>query len=536
MLELGQPLHSYDLSKLVDGISVRFGKSEEKLTLLDGTEITLDPEVLAIADGSGAIGMAGIMGGHGTAVGPSTQDVFLEAAFFSPAAIAGRARRFNLHTDASLRFERGVDPTHQARAIERATSLLLDITGGDPGPVTVTEDERLIPVRMPITLRHERLQALLGFSLKPEQVERSLSVLQMEITRTDDGWSVVPPQFRFDLSIEEDLVEEVGRIVGYDTIPVTPESSARHLGTATEARVTEERIADRLADRGYCEVITYSFVDEELESAINPGGEPVRLANPISQELRVMRRSLWPGLLTTAKQNLSRQQSRLRLFEIGTQFSRGPEGVREASVLAGLALGPQWPEHWENNAREVDFFDVKADLEAVFALTGRDEEVRFSPAEHPALMPGQSARIFISDDSIGWLGVLHPELQKRFDLKHSAILFALQLDQATLSNIPAYESYSKFPSVRRDIAVVLNEDVSSDEVIECVREAAGELLQDITLFDIYRGIGIDSRRKSIALGLILQDTSRTLTDADTDQAMASVTQHLERELGATIRK
>ena len=249
-----------------------------------------------------------------------------------------------------------------------------------------------------------------------------------------------------------------------------------------------------------------------------------------------MRRSLWPGLLTTAKQNLSRQQSRLRLFEIGTQFSRGPDGVREASVLAGLALGRQWPEHWENDVREVDFFDVKADLEAVFALTGRDEEVRFSPAEHPALMPGQSARIFISDDSIGWLGVLHLEIQKQFDLKQSAILFALQLDQATLSKIPAYESYSKFPSVRRDIAVVLNEDVSSDEVIECVRKAAGELLQDITLFDIYRGIGIDSRRKSIALGLILQDTSRTLTDADTDQTVASVTQHLARELGATIRK
>ena len=480
--------------------------------------------------------MAGIMGGEGTAVEPTTRDVFFEAAFFSPSAIMGRARRYGLHTDASLRFERGVDPSSQARAIERATKLLVDITGGDPGPLVVTDDDRYLPNHSSIALRHERLQTVLGVSLQPEEVEKSLGVLEMEIERTEDGWSVLPPPFRFDLSIEEDLIEEVGRMVGYDTIPATPETSPRHLGTATETRVTEDRIVDLLTDRGYSEIITYSFVDEELEAAINPGVEPVRLANPISQELRVMRRSLWPGLLVTAKQNLSRQQTRLRLLEVGAQFARGPEGVRETSVLAGLALGRHWPEHWDSDDREVDFYDVKADLEAVFALTGRGDETRFSPTEHPALMPGQSARILVNDEPLGWLGSLHPELQKRLELRNSAILFSLQLEQTTAAKIPAYESFSKFPSVRRDVALVLDEDISSEQVIGCVREAAGDLLQDITLFDIYRGMSIDSRRKSVALGLILQDTSRTLTDADADRAVGSVTRRLEREFGATIRK
>ncbi len=536
MLELGQPLHSYDLSKLAQKITVRFGKPGEKLNLLDGTEIALESDILVIADGSGAIGMAGVMGGQGTAVEPSTQNVFLEAAFFSPEVIAGRARRFGFQTEASLRFERGVDPEHQVRAIERATKLLLDIAGGDPGPVVVAESKRHLSLKTSISLRYERLQSLLGVSLEKKEVEKRLSSLQMDVTQIKDGWSVVPPLFRFDISIEEDLIEEVGRMIGYDTIPAISEISDHRLGMATETRVTEERITDLFVDRGYSEVINYSFVDEELESAINPGIKPIRLANPISQELRVMRRSLWPGLLTTAKQNLSRQQERLRLFETGTQFSQDASGVLEASVLAGLALGSQWPAHWSNDDREVDFFDVKADLEAVFGLTGRSDKARFFPAEHPALTPGKCARILMGDDPIGWLGILHPKLQKQLELKKTAVLFALQLEQATFARIPVHKSYSKFPSVRRDIAVVLDENISSEQVIECVREAAGELLYEIKLFDLYRGGNIESSKKSIALGLILQGASRTLTDLDADHAMGSVFKQLERKLGATIRK
>ena len=536
MLELGQPLHSYDLSKLSTAINVRFAKPNEKLTLLDGQGVTLEPDVLVIADESGAIGMAGIMGGQSTAVESSTRDVFLEAAFFAPPIIAGRARRFGLHTDASLRFERGVDPEQQARAIERATGLLLDISGGDPGPLTETLEARYLPKREPIRLRHDRLSTLLGVPLERDEVESKLRLLQLDLAQVDDGWDVTAPSFRFDISIEEDLVEEVGRLIGYDTIPATPESSARHLGAATESQVSNDRIEDLLTARGYAEVINYSFIDEELGSAINPAVDPVRLANPISQDMKVMRRSLWPGLLTTARKNLSRQQNRLRIFEIGTQFAQGTEKVLETSVLAGLAMGAQRPEHWENDDREVDFFDVKADVEAVLALTGRVDDFKFLPEEHPALTPGKSARITLDGEAIGWLGALHPKLQQQLELKSSAIVFAIQLDRAAIARIPAYKSSSKFPWVRRDVAVVLDEEISSDQVLDCVRQAAGDLLQDITLFDIYRGLSIDSRRKSVALGLILQDTSRTLTDADADGALESVTQHLERALGATIRK
>jgi phenylalanyl-tRNA synthetase beta chain len=480
--------------------------------------------------------MAGVMGGQGTAVESSTQNIFLEAAFFSPEMIAGRARRFGFQTDASLRFERGVDPEHQVRAIERATKLLLDIAGGDPGPVVVTESKRHLSLKTPVSLRHERLQSLLGVSVEKKEVEKKLSFLQMNITQTEKGWSVVPPSFRFDISIEEDLIEEIGRMIGYDTIPAISEISSHRLGMSTETQVTEERITDLFVDRGYSEVVNYSFVDEELESAINPGIKPIRLVNPISQELGVMRRSLWPGLLTTAKQNLSRQQERLRLFETGAQFSQDASGVLEASVLAGLALGSQWPVHWGNDDREVDFFDIKADLEAVFELTGCSGKVRFSPVEHPALTPGKSARIFMGDDPIGWLGILHPKLEKQLELKKTVILFALQLKQSTLSRIPVHESYSKFPSVRRDIAVILDENISSEQVIQCSREAAGELLREIKLFDLYRGGSIESSRKSMALGLILQGASRTLNDLDADRVMDSVSKQLERKLGATIRK
>ena len=367
-------------------------------------------------------------------------------------------------------------------------------------------------------------------------MEESLRLLEMKVEGIEGGWSVLAPSFRFDLSIEEDLIEEVGRIVGYDTIPAKPEACPRRLGASTESRVTDDRIVDLLVDKGYCEVINYSFVDEALEEAINPGVRSVRLANPISQELGVMRRSLWPGLLVTAKQNLSRQQTRLRLLEVGAQFAWKGEMVRETSVLAGLALGRHWPEHWDTADREVDFFDVKADLETIFQLTGRGNEARFVPADHPALMPGQTARISFEDETLGWIGAIHPAIEKRLELKTSAVLFSLQLEPTKIATIAAYQSFSKFPSVRRDLAIVLDENISSEKVIGCVREAAGELLQDVTLFDLYRGTSIDSSRKSMALGLIFQNPSRTLTDADVDKIIGSVVRGLERNLGATIRR
>ena len=536
MLELGQPLHGYDLRKLKRRIVVRFAEAGERLTLLDGTRVTLDPRVLVIADASGAIGLAGIMGGRGTAVSDSTRDVFLESAWFSPSAIRGRARRYALHTDASSRFERGVDPVQQRRAIERATALLLEIAGGDPGPIFEEAAADRLPARDGIRLRLARLNAVLGTSLEPDEVEGCLRLLHMDVTRTRDGWFVAPPSFRFDLSIEEDLVEEVGRMVGYDSIPAAAERGPRRLGAAVESRLEEDRIADALCARGYAEIVTYGFVDEELANAVNPGAPSVRLTNPLSREVGVMRRSLWPGLLSTARQNLSRQQPRARLFEIGTQFAQAGERVRERRVVAGMATGAHLAEHWEGVSREVDFFDVKADVEAVLALAGRGGDARFERADHPALAGGQSARLSLGDEAVGWLGALHPRLQKRLEMKLPAVLFAMQLGPVARAGIPAFQPYSKFPSLRRDIAVVLNEEIPADEILECVRKAAGALLQSVTVFDIYRGKGIDSGLKSVALGLILQDRSRTLTDTDADTTVATATRWLERELGATIRE
>jgi len=535
MLELGQPLHSYDEQKLDTGIVVRLARKAENLTLLDGREVNLDPDMMVIADSSGAIGLAGIMGGQSTAVDAQTQDIFLEAAYFSPPAMAGRARRLGLQTDASMRFERGVDPELQARAIERATALLVEIVGGEPGPLIENKLPEHLVANEPILLRHERLQAILGLDVDTKNVERILKLLAMNVRRQKNGWRVTPPGFRFDLRIEEDLIEEVARMIGYDNIPTTPELSAGHLGTASERRVTGERLADLLAARGYSEIISYSFVDEELENAINPGTEMAKLANPISKDLGVMRRSLWPGLLKTAGQNLSRQQNRMRLFEIGAQFSVAAKKITETQVLAGLVAGSRWPEHWDFDATAADFFDVKADLEAVFHLTGRLDELEFSAAEHPALRPGQTARLRLAGEDIGWLGALHPVLEHRLELRTNIILFALRLEETLRSALPKFRAYSKFPSVRRDIAIVVDENISVGRIIESVRENAGDMLQNVLVFDVYRGKEIASSLKSVALGLILQDTSRTLTDADADRTVASVTEHLGRALGATIR-
>lgn len=535
MLELGQPLHAYDLHELDGFIEVRFAAANESLKLLDEREVSLDDDVLVIADRSGAIGLAGIMGGASTAVGPRSVDVFLEAAFFSPSSIAGRARRFGLHTEASMRFERGVDPAQQIAAMERATALLLEISGGEAGPLVAAEVAENLPQRKPIELARDRLQSVLGMPLADAQVEEVFGRLQMAVERQASGWRVTPPSYRFDLEIEEDLIEEVGRIAGYDQLPATPGVVTERPGTATEARADEERLTDLLVARGYHEVVTYSFVDPALEELFNPGCAVVELANPISADMSVMRRSLWPGLMSVALRNLSHQHTRFKLFEIGPQFTAGREGVCETAVLAGLATGERWPVQWGAANSEVDFFDVKADLESWFDSTGRSRELRFESAQHPALSRGQTARIRLGESNVGWLGAVHPELQRRLDLKRGAILFALRLDDALDARVPTFEAYSKFPSVRRDIAVVVDEHVSADALVEHASAAAGTLLQRVVIFDVYRGRGVDSRRKSVALGLILQDVYRTLTDADADQAVRSVTRRLERELGATIR-
>jgi phenylalanyl-tRNA synthetase beta chain len=535
MLELGQPLHAYDLEKLSGRIVPRMGARGETLELLDGRSIELDTDVLVIADDSGPVGLAGIMGGAGTAVTAETVDVFLEAAFFAPAAIAGRARRYGLHTDASVRFERGVDPTGQARGIELATALLVEIAGGRPGPVVVAERPEHLPKRHSIPLSRERVDALLGVELDAGDIEDLLGRLGIELEAQNAGWLAEPPPYRFDLQIEEDLVEEVGRLLGYDRIPARPGAGMGHLGTATELRIDEDGLADLLVARGYTEVVTYGFVDRELDEAVSPAAARVALANPLSSDMNVMRSSLWPGLLLVARQNMSHQQARVRIFEIGREFAQAADGVEETQVLAALVTGTQIPEHWDTPERDVDFYDVKADVEALLKPTGRLDAFRFEPAAHPALRPGRSARIVLDGETVGWIGSIHPELQRRLELRRPVQLFSLQLLPVTAAEIPDYRGYAKFPSVRRDIAVVVPAEIAAADLISTARAAAGELLQHVVIFDVYTGRGIEPGRKSIALGLILQGVSRTLTDADADRAVHSVTRGLEREYGATIR-
>ena len=539
MLELGQPLHGYDLDALAGGISVRFAEDGEALTLLGRQS---DHPQVGCSGDRGRFGrpsgLAGIMGGQGTAVSerhPGRLSSNRPSSRRIPSR--GRPRRFGLHTDASLRFERGVDPVHQRRAIERATALLLDIAGGEPGPLVEALAEKELPQRKPVPLRLKRLNAILGTSLEAGAVDARLDLLHIAATR-EKGRMVRGASA---ISVRPgNRGGPGGRGRPHDRLrqhpPRLPSKARDTWGFPRKRSCPKSASPTRSVRADTSEVVTYGFVDLELADAVNPGADHVSLTNPLSQEMGVMRHSLWPGLLLAAQHNRSRQQARVRLFEIGAQFARGGDGVRESRVLAGLAIGTHRPEHWEGGGRDVDFFDVKSDMEAILALAGRVDDANFQQADHPALARGQSARLMLGDEAVGWLGVLHPRLQGRMGWKRPAILFSMQLERAARATIPRYSEYSKFPSLRRDIAAVVDDGVSADRLLQCVRRAAGDMLNDVTIFDIYRGKGIDSGRKSVALGLILQDRSRTLTDTEADRIVASTTRQLERDLKATIRE
>ncbi len=530
MLELGQPMHAYDLSKLSGGITVRMAGEKEPLTLLDGRTLALSNDILVIADSKGAVGMAGVMGGELSSIGDDTTDVFLEVAHFTPDAIAGRGRRFGLITDASQRFERGVDPELPKLAIERATGLILDYAGGAAGPTTLTGEGGSLKMA-PIRLRHRRVNRILGAAIETTSVANYLANLGMQSTSANDEWLVTPPSWRFDIKIEEDLIEEIARLHGYDNIPAVDADMPQPLGQWTEGVVRKERAADVLIDRGYQEAITYSFVDPAWQALMFPS-EPTRtLRNPISAELSVMRLSLWPGLAMAARENLRRQQSRVRLFEIGRKF----KGDQEIEVVSGLVLGSALPDQWDAPSRRVDFFDVKADVEALLGLTGDAEAFTYQAARHSALHPGQTAQIFRGKEAVGVLGALHPDVAKKMDLTYPSFVFELEIARAFAARLPQFVDISRFPGIRRDVAVVVDEAVVLDALIAQVRAAAGLLLRDLSVLSVYRGEQIEKGKKSIALSLNLQDTSRTLTDEDADRVMAQVTQNLRDRFGGHIR-
>jgi phenylalanyl-tRNA synthetase beta chain len=551
MMDLGQPMHAYDLDKVHEGIRVRLAKPGERLTLLDDKEYVLDPDVLVIADAGGAIGLAGVMGGRGTAISESTSDVLLESAHFAPDAVAGRARRLGLFTDAAQRFERGVDPSVPRVAIERATALLVSIVGGEPGPVQVTR-AAAAGVEEWVSLRRSRLAKLLGVSVPDDEVMAVLSAISDRVEATPAGWRVRRPPHRFDLRIEEDLIEEVARLRGFDSIAESHAIAPQIAGEATESRVANDRLLTAMADRGYREAITYSFVDPLLQQQLFPDTPSLRLANPISADLAAMRVSLWIGLLQACRENLRRQQTRVRLFEIGKKFQLQSTGqgnlfnergdplseqghLQEIETLAGIATGARWPEQWGSAREALDFYDVKADVQGVLALTGDAASVRFEADTLACLRPGRTARIYRGSTAVGWLGELHPQIVKAINLPNSAFLFELEIESAFQARILKYSSISKFPSVRRDLAIMVDESVPLAVLQENVTVSASGLLSELRVFDVYRGPGIESGRKSVALGLILQDSSRTLTDVDADAVVAAVIARLRDELSATIR-
>ncbi|OOZ41680.1 phenylalanine--tRNA ligase subunit beta [Solemya pervernicosa gill symbiont] len=535
MLELGQPMHAFDLQKLEGGIKVRLADAGEKLVLLDGQEIELNAETLLISDHKGPLALAGIMGGEASGVSDGTTSLLLEAAFFTPEVIAGRARGYGLHTDSSHRFERGVDPELQRRAMERATELLLEIAGGEAGPVIEVVNSDQLPQRHEVVLREARVARLLGSNIPAVEIGEILECLGMAVSRTDDGWKVIPPSFRFDIEIEADLVEEVARVHGYNALTssrLLAEMSGQH---ESEQKLDARRLSNLLIDRGYQEAISYSFVDPELQSLLDPEAKPVELANALSLELSVMRTTLWPGLIKALQYNQNRQQSRIKLFETGLSFVGQLDDLVQKKQIAGVVSGSRYPEGWNSASDAVDFYDVKADIESLLALSGTDTAFRFESASHPALHPGQSAEIRKGDQLAGWLGAIHPSLLKKLGLNGPVFLFQLEVESITEATLPKFTPLSKFPAIRRDLAIVVDEKITAQQVVDTIGAEENELLQKVELFDVYSGEGVENGRKSLAIGLILQDHSRTLTDADVDDVISRVLNKIQETLGATLR-
>jgi len=537
MLELGQPMHAFDLAQIDGGIVVRTAKVGERLKMLDGKVISCEPGALLIADHRKPLALAGIMGGEGSAVGGQTQSILLESAFFQPGGIAGRARALGLHTESSHRFERGIDPALQRQAIERATRLILDICGGRPGPVVEKSQRARLPKTRAIRLRAQRIERLLGIALPPKRVPAILSSLGMAVRKHKDGWQVIPPAYRFDVQIEEDLIEELARVHGYDNIPSRIPLSAMTSIPAPEGLPTEARLRHLMVDRDFQEVISYSFVDPGLDRLLSPDAQPVTLRNPISADMAVMRTSLWPGLLQALQHNVNRQQDRLRLFEMGRVFSLKGDTVLQTKRIGALVHGSAYPEQWGVAARPVDYFDLKADVEALLAHAGHRGRVRIEPSAGIAsLHPGQSAKLTLDGLDIGVIGVLHPEIRAKIGLDHDAVMFQCDIVPLLTPSVPKFTEISKFPSIRRDIAIVINAEIHSQTILDIINEAAGNLLIDLQLFDEYRGKGIDSGRKSLALGLTLQDSSRTLKDSEVEGVISRVISSLEARVGASLRQ
>ena len=534
MLESGQPMHAFDLDTLNGGITVRYGKPGEKVVLLDEKEIDVDEQLLLICDDSGPVALAGIMGGLATGVTDKTTNVFLESAWFEPSVIAGKARSIGLHTDASHRFERGVDPCGQENAIERMTGLVLEIAAGKAGPATIAEATAFVPQQTSVTLRLARINRVLGCELSATQVEEILSSLGMKVKGDGDTWSVTAPSSRFDIEIEEDLIEEVARIYGYDALPATLPAGELKMAAVSEKQVALTQVREVMCAAGYQEAINYSFVDAAMLETLKMSEYALPLANPISSDMGVMRTSLLPGLITSLSRNIRRQQDRVRLFETGVAFAQKNQ-MEESERIAAVVCGSAEPEQWGSKAREVDFYDLKRDVEALLNLRGNAVGADFVAAQFDWLHPGMSASIRLDDSSIGWIGALHPQVLSQLDVKRQVFAFEVDLNRIIKREVPSTNNISRYPSVRRDLAFLVPDEIGYQQIRDEISKIAGDLLEDLLLFDVFSGQNVEKGYKSLAIGLILQDVSCTLTDEVVDSVIEKVIQTLESELNAQHR-
>ena len=539
LLELGQPMHAFDASKVAQPVQVRLANNGEELVLLDGTTAKLQPNTLVIADQTGPLAMAGIFGGQASGVdAETTKDVILEAAFFAPLAIAGRARQYGLHTDSSHRFERGVDFTLQRHAMERATALLLEICGGEAGEICEVVSEQYLPKVNEVTLHREKLDSLLGHHIETETVTEIFERLGFAVKYANDVWTVTSASWRFDIEIEEDLIEEVARIYGYNSIPNNAPLAHLRMREHKESDLDLSRIKTALVDADYQEAITYSFVDPKVQTLLHPEIEALVLPNPISVEMSAMRVSLLSGLLGAVLYNQNRQQNRVRLFETGLRFipdANAEFGIRQEFVLAGVITGTAKSESWTGKAENVDFFDLKGDLESILSLTEVGNRVKFVAKAHRALHPGQSASIELDGKEIGFIGTIHPLIAQKLGLNGKTVVFEILWDAIANRRVVQAKEISKFPANRRDLALVVADNVPAGDIIEACKQAGGEKLTQVNLFDVYQGIGVASGHKSLAISLTIQDNEKTLEDDEINAVISAVLNEVKQRFNAELR-
>jgi phenylalanyl-tRNA synthetase beta chain len=534
MFELGQPLHAFDLSAINGDITVRDAVKGETLTLLDETKATLDPRTVVIADTEKVLALGGVMGGLDSGVTLDTKDIFLESAFFSAERIAGQTRLFGINSDSAYRFERGLDPTLRKDAMERASQLIIELAGGQAGPIVTAGT--LPAANAAISLRYARINRMLGMEFPKDKVVSILTSLDMQVSGDKESWQVIPPSYRFDITQEIDLIEELARVLGYQHIPTQlPQSTLAAIPTP-ENKISHDTLRALCVGRGYHELITYSFVENRIQQQFTGNQDALMLLNPMTSQMDAMRLSLLPGLLQALCYNQNRQQMHMRLFELGTCFPYEKEQLRHVPHIAGVLSCEQPDKHWQLPKREENFYDIKGDVEALLALTGQAAAFTWQKGQHPALHPGVSAQMMRDNESIGWVGQLHPQIAKMLGLKGKVFVFELQLEKLCARQAPHYQGISKFPSIRRDLAMVVNRDIPAQDLCAVVAQHAQSLLQDIQIFDVYQGEGIAPDKKSVAMGIILQSSTATLVDAEINALMSRVIKALEDTYQATIRE